>query len=69
MMTYFISYTTRTGPDRSIEAKNDIAWAKWVSWVLENKLNTKTIIQEYDFAPGDNFRERMHEALKSADTE
>ena len=57
--TYFISYTTRT--------PNDEAWAKWVSWVLENKLGIKTIIQEYDFHVGDNFKERMHDALKRAD--
>ncbi|MDR0469050.1 MAG: toll/interleukin-1 receptor domain-containing protein [Peptococcaceae bacterium] len=57
--TYFISYTTRT--------ENDIAWAKWACWVLENKLNAKTIMQEYDFHPGDNFKERMHDALKRTD--
>ena len=57
-LTYFISYTTRTD--------SDVAWAKWVCWVLEKKLNAKTIIQEYDFQPGDNFKERMHDALKRA---
>ncbi|MDR0868356.1 MAG: toll/interleukin-1 receptor domain-containing protein, partial [Planctomycetota bacterium] len=57
--TYFVSYTTRT--------PSDIAWAKWVSWVLENKLNAKTIIQAYDFRAGDNFRERMNDALRRAD--
>ena len=58
-LTYFISYTTRT--------KEDVAWAKWVEWVLRVKLNSKPIIQEYDFRPGDNFKERMHDALIRAD--
>ena len=57
--TYFISYTTRTS--------NDEAWAKWTDWVLKNKLGVETIMQEYDFHPGDNFKERMHDALMRAD--
>ena len=57
--TYFISYTT--------SSDSDYAWAKWVSWVLENKLNAKTIIQEYDFHLWYNFREHMHYALRRAD--
>jgi hypothetical protein len=56
---YFISYTTHS--------PSDIAWATWVSWVLENKLGAETIIQEYDFHVGDNFKERMDNALRCAD--
>jgi hypothetical protein len=56
---YFISYTNAT--------ENDIAWAKWVDWVLRNKLGAETIMQAYDFHPGENFKERMHDALKTSD--
>ncbi|MCL2624094.1 MAG: toll/interleukin-1 receptor domain-containing protein, partial [Planctomycetaceae bacterium] len=57
--TFFISYTTRT--------ERDVQWAKWAEWVLRVELGHKTIMQEYDFHPGDNFRERMDDALKKAD--
>ncbi|MCL1808214.1 MAG: toll/interleukin-1 receptor domain-containing protein [Clostridiales bacterium] len=56
--TYFISYTTKT--------QNNIDWAKWVEWVLRVELGKSTIMQEYDFRPGDNFKERMNNALKTA---
>ena len=49
--TFFISYTTRT--------ERDAQWAKWAEWVLRVELGHKTIMQEYDFQPGDNFRERL----------
>ena len=57
--TCFISYTTHT--------ENDKAWAKWTEWVLRNKLGSKTIMQEYDFPPGCNFKTEMDNALKQAD--
>ena len=57
--TYFISYTNR--------APEDVQWAKWVEWVLRVVLDQNTIMQEYDFHPGDNFKERMHNALQKAD--
>ncbi|MCL2856814.1 MAG: TIR domain-containing protein [Oscillospiraceae bacterium] len=57
--TYFISYTTRT--------KKDIAWAKWIEWFFREVVGGKTIIQEYDFKLGGNFRVYMHEALQRAD--
>jgi tetratricopeptide (TPR) repeat protein len=57
--TYFVSYTNRT--------PKDIAWAKWACWILENKVNAETIMQEYDFRVGDNFKILMHEALQRAD--
>jgi len=56
---YFISYTTRTEEDRQ--------WAIWVEWFLRVQLGHDTIMQEYDFQPGDNFIERMDDALKKAD--
>ena len=57
--TYFISYTNRT--------PEDVSWAKWTEWVLREIMGGTTIMQEYDFQLGDNFKERMHSALKSAD--
>jgi len=57
--TYFISYTNRT--------LEDVSWAKWTEWVLREIIGGTTIMQEYDFQLGDNFKERMHMALKSAD--
>ena len=57
--TYFISYTTRTEADRQ--------WAVWTEWFFREKLGAETIMQEYDFKPGDNFKIKMNEALKNAD--
>jgi tetratricopeptide (TPR) repeat protein len=57
--TYFISYTTRSEADKN--------WAKWIESIVRSRLNADTIMQEYDFRPGDNFRKRMHEALQRAD--
>ena len=57
--TYFISYTTRT--------ENDKKWAIWVEWVLKNYLGHNTIMQEYDFRPGDNFIKLMEKAVAEAD--
>ena len=57
-LKYFISYTSKT--------ENDVAWAKWVEWVIRVKLNGKTEMMEYDFLPGDNFRLKMDRALKRA---
>jgi hypothetical protein len=54
--TYFVSYTSRV--------ESDVEWAKWVEWVLREDLGGDTIMQEYDFRPGDNFRERMDDALQ-----
>jgi tetratricopeptide (TPR) repeat protein len=52
---FFISYT---GADR--------AWAEWVAWQLEDA-NYRTILQAWDFEPGDNFVVRMQDALEEAD--
>ena len=57
--TYFISYTTRS--------KNDVDWACWIEYVLRVVVGGKTIMQEYDFRPGDNFKACMDDALKKAD--
>ncbi|MDR0898238.1 MAG: leucine-rich repeat domain-containing protein [Oscillospiraceae bacterium] len=54
--TYFISYTGC-----------DLEWAKWIESVVRLRMGASTIIQEYDFHAGENFREKMHEALKKAD--
>ena len=53
---YFISYTTRT--------EKDIAWAVWIEWVLRSEFGDCTIMQEYDFEPGCNFKALMDEALR-----
>lgn len=57
--TYFISHTTRTS--------YDVKCATWTDWIFRNKLGAETIIQEYDFQPGDNFKEKMHDALLRSD--
>jgi tetratricopeptide (TPR) repeat protein len=57
--TYFISYTMRTEKDRN--------WAAWLEWALRKVIGGNTIMQEYDFRPGDNFRALMDDALKCAD--
>lgn len=55
----FISHTTRT--------KFDVHCAKWTDQVLQETFGVKTIIQERDFPPGDNFKACMHTALQRAD--
>src|SRR5512132_4231633 len=52
---FFVSYT---GADR--------AWAEWVAWQLEHA-GYQVIIQAWDFEPGDNFVDRMKDALERAD--
>ncbi len=52
---FFVSYN---GADR--------AWAEWVAWQLED-VGYKVIVQAWDFEPGDNFVERMRDALEQAD--
>jgi hypothetical protein len=52
---FFISYAS---PDR--------AWAEWVAWQLEDEGWT-TVLQAWDFTPGDNFIQRMGDALEQAD--
>ena len=52
---YFISYTAA-----------DRAWAEWIAWQLEGARYT-TVLQAWDFRPGDNFVIRMRDALETAD--
>src|SRR5215218_2385862 len=52
---FFVSYTS---PDR--------AWAEWVAWQLEDAGWT-TVLQAWDFTPGENFVVRMRDALEQAD--
>ena len=52
---FFVSYTSA-----------DRAWAEWVAWQLE-QAGYQMIIQAWDFEPGDNFVDRMKEALEQAD--
>ena len=48
---FFISYT---GADR--------AWAEWIADTLE-RAGYSTVLQEWDFGPGENFIHRMNQAL------
>jgi tetratricopeptide (TPR) repeat protein len=52
---FFISYTAA-----------DRAWAEWIAWQLEAEGYT-TVLQAWDFTPGDNFVVRMRDALDHAD--
>ena len=52
---FFVSYT---GADQ--------AWAEWIAHTLEANGHT-TILQAWDFRPGESFLERMNEALGKAE--
>jgi hypothetical protein len=52
---FFIS---RNGADRD--------WATWVAWELEEEGYT-TILQDWDFLPGENFILRMNQAAQQSD--
>ncbi len=52
---FFLSYA---GADR--------AWAEWIAWQLESADYT-VFLQAWDFDVGQNFIERMHDALEQAD--
>jgi hypothetical protein len=47
--------------------KNDLAWAEWIAWVLEEGGHTVRI-QAWDFRPGNNFVLEMQEAAKARRT-
>lgn len=53
MKDFFISYN-----------KADVDWAKWVAGTLEEHGYT-TIIQAWDFKPGNNFVLEMHDSISS----
>jgi tetratricopeptide (TPR) repeat protein len=52
---FFISYTEADRP-----------WAEWIAWQLEGRRYT-TVLQAWDFHPGENFVARMRDALEGAD--
>src|SRR5205085_11394024 len=52
---FFISYN-----------KTDRTLAEWTAWQLEEARYT-TIIQAWDFRPGMNFVQKMHEAVQEAE--
>jgi tetratricopeptide (TPR) repeat protein len=52
---FFISYTSA-----------DVAWAEWIAQTLEGAGHT-TVLQAWDFRPGDNFIQRMDQALGEAE--
>jgi hypothetical protein len=43
----------------------DLAWAEWIAWQLE-ETGYSTIIQNWDFRPGDNFILEMQRAIETA---
>ena len=43
---------------------HDRQWAEWIAWHVETA-GYSTVLQAWDFAPGENFIARMNEALKS----
>jgi hypothetical protein len=53
-LDFFISHT-----------QADRLWAEWIAWQLEQEGYT-TRIQAWDFRPGDDFVEKMHDAVKQA---
>jgi tetratricopeptide (TPR) repeat protein len=52
---FFISYTAA-----------DQAWAEWIADTLE-RAGRRTVLQAWDFRPGENFLRRMDEALAAAE--
>jgi TIR domain len=50
-INFFISYT-----------RNDEQWAKWIADALE-EAGYSTVLQAWDFRPGENFVERMDRAM------
>jgi tetratricopeptide (TPR) repeat protein len=50
---FFISYTGA-----------DVAWAEWIADILEQDGHT-TLLQAWDFRPGDTFIHRMHHAIQT----
>ena len=51
----FVSYTAA-----------DRAWAEWIAWQPE-AAGYQVLLQAWDFRPGDNFIQRMDQALAEAD--
>jgi hypothetical protein len=54
-LEFFISYTAA-----------DRAWAEWIAWQLEAAGST-TVLQAWDFQPGDDFVHQMQQAVQQAD--
>src|SRR3989442_13348057 len=54
MKDFFISYTSA-----------DRTWAEWIAWELE-AAGYSTIIQAWDFRPGENFVVEMQKAASEA---
>lgn len=54
MKDFFISYN-----------KADRAWAEWIAWQLE-EAGWTTVIQDWDFRPGDHFALKMQRAAEEA---
>jgi hypothetical protein len=55
MKNFFISYT-----------QSDRDWAEWIAWQLEGA-GYSTVIQAWDFRPGQNFVSAMHRAAQEAE--
>jgi hypothetical protein len=51
---FFVSYT-----------QADRAWAEWIAWVLEED-RFRALVQAWDFVPGTNWIQSMHDGLQDA---
>lgn len=51
---FFISYTGA-----------DVAWAEWIAQTLEDA-RYQTVVQTWDFRPGQDFLHQMHQATQQA---
>jgi Tfp pilus assembly protein PilF len=52
---FFVSYT-----------QADMAWAEWISWVLEED-GYRVLVQAWDFVPGSNWVQCMQDGIRDAD--
>src|SRR5436305_14659985 len=58
--------TTESGKDFFVSYNHkDRGWAEWIAWTLEEK-GYSTVIQVWDFLPGNNFALEMKKALGTA---
>ena len=54
-INFFVSYT-----------RSDLRWAEWIAGVLE-EAGYSTVLQAWDFRPGENFVERMDRAMRDSE--
>lgn len=47
--------------------QGDRAWAEWMSWVLLEEEGRRGLVQAWDFVPGSNWVQRMHNGITIAE--